>query len=50
MLHFFFVGQVGFVIDSSYFQPETNSTADIEAAETATLFTVILTCDNNFKE
>lgn len=51
MWYVFFVGKIGFVIDSSYFQPETNSTADVEATETVTLFTVILTVDNfNFKE
>lgn len=35
------------VIDSSYFQPESNKTEDIVAAETAQHFTVRLHCLRN---
>lgn len=33
-------GKIGFIIDSPFFVPETNSTADITAAENAAQFTV----------
>lgn len=35
-------GKVGIVIDSDYFQPNTNKTEDITAVETAYQFTVRL--------
>lgn len=35
-----FLGRVGIVIDSPFFQPESNKTEDITAAETAHMFTV----------
>lgn len=42
----YIAGKVGIVIDSSWFQPETNSSEDLIATETALQFTVRLLAKN----
>lgn len=39
----FYIGKVGIVIDSIYYEPASNSTEDKEAAETKMQFAVSIT-------